>query len=77
MDTTYRKESMLMNADLLNSKIEQSGLRIGFIADNLGVSLQALSKKRNGSTEFSLKDAKILKSLLNLSSTEFEKIFLD
>lgn len=66
-----------MKTGILEDKIQESGLRIGFIAEKMGISLQALNKKRNGEIEFSLKDVRVLKELLGLSVSEVNKIFLE
>ena len=42
---------MKVNTELLQKKIKDSGLKMGFIAEKLGRSRQALSDKIKGETE--------------------------
>ena len=70
------KTQMLVNTDLLNEKIEQSGLRISFIVENLGISRQGFDLKRNGKIAFRLSEVFVLCSLLNITDKEEKgKIF--
>jgi hypothetical protein len=70
------KTQMLVNTELLNEKIEKSGLRIGFIVENLGISRQGFDLKRNGKNAFRLSEVYVLCSLLNITDDEEKsKIF--
>lgn len=70
------KTQMLVNTDLLNEKIEQSGYRIGFIVDTLGISRNGFDLKRNGKIAFRLSEVYVLCSLLNITDDEEKtKIF--
>ena len=42
----------MVNSALLDEKIEQSGLKVTYIVDTLGISRQAFYKKKNGKTPF-------------------------
>lgn len=56
----------MTNTVLLEKLILESGLKLSFIADKLGITRQALYKKINGITTFTAPEIKILCQLLNL-----------
>ena len=51
---------------LLNEYIQNSGLKLSFLADQLGISTQAFSKKRNGITAFRKSEVFVMCNLLNI-----------
>lgn len=67
---------MKVNTKLLQQKIKDSGLKMGFIAEKLGRSRQALSDKIQGKTEFLPSEIRILCELLLLSDDDRRLIFL-
>lgn len=67
---------MKVNTKLLQQKIKDSGLKMGFIAEKLGRSRQALSDKIQGKTEFLPSEIRILRELLHLSDDDRRLIFL-
>ena len=67
---------MKVNTKLLQQKIKDSGLKMGFIAERLGRSRQALSDKIHGKTEFLPSEIRILCELLHLSDDDRRLIFL-
>lgn len=67
---------MKVNTKLLQQKIKDSGLKMGFIAEKLGRSRQALSDKIQGKTEFLPSEIRILCELLPLSDDDRRLIFL-
>lgn len=67
---------MKVNTKLLQQKIKGSGLKMGFIAEKLGRSRQALSDKIQGKTEFLPSEIRILCELLHLSDDDRRLIFL-
>lgn len=67
---------MKVNTKLLQQKIKDSGLKMGFIAEKLGRSRQALSDKIQGKTEFLPSEIRILCELLHLSHDDCRLIFL-
>lgn len=67
---------MRVNTQLLDEKIEESGLKLGFIVDTLGLSRQGFDKKRKGITPFKAPEIYVLCDLLKISNTERESIFL-
>lgn len=66
---------MKVNTKLLQQKIKDSGLKMGFIAEKLGRSRQALSDKIQGKTEFLPSEIRILCELLHLSDDDRRLIF--
>lgn len=67
---------MKVNTKLLQQKIKDSGLKMGFIAEKLGRSRQALSDKIRGKTEFLPSEIRILCELIHLSDDDRRLIFL-
>lgn len=67
---------MKVNTKLLQQKIKDSGLKMGFIAEKLGRSRQALSDKIQGKTEFLPSEIRILCEMLHLSDDDRRLIFL-
>lgn len=67
---------MKVNTKPLQQKIKDSGLKMGFIAEKLGRSRQALSDKIQGKTEFLPSEIRILCELLHLSDDDRRLIFL-
>lgn len=66
---------MLVDTELLNKKIDESGLRITFIVNTLGISRNGFDMKRKGITPFRGSEMYVLCDLLNLNREEKEKIF--
>ena len=62
--------------ELLRKKIDQSGLKLTYVAERLGISYQGLKKKLDGDTEFKASEIAILKDMLQLSDVEVQDIFL-
>lgn len=56
-------------------KVKKLGLKYNYIANYLGISVQALRLKRIGRNQFTAKEIKKLCVLLNLTEKEKEKIF--
>jgi len=63
--------------ELLKQKIDESGLKVGFIAKKLGITTQGFYYKMNGRNEFKASEIKILKDILHLSEDEITLIFLE
>lgn len=61
--------------ELLRKKIDQSGLKLTYVAERLGISYQGLKKKLDGDTEFKASEIAILKDMLQLSDVEVQDIF--
>lgn len=60
---------------LLDNYIENSGLKIGFIVEKLGISRQSFDKKRKGDTPFRASEVYVLCDLLNIVESDKPKIF--
>lgn len=70
------KTQMLVNTDLLDKKIENSGLRIGYIVEQLGLSRNGFDLKRKGKNAFRTSEVFVLCTLLNIvDPDEKSKIF--
>ena len=67
---------MKISTPLLQQKIKVSGLKVGFIAEKLGRSRQALNDKIQGKTEFLPSEIRIICELLQLTDEERRLIFL-
>lgn len=65
----------MVNTQLLDEKIKNSGLKTSFIIDVLGISRQAFANKRNNKTPFRGAEMFTLAKLLNLDDDEKVKIF--
>lgn len=66
----------MVNTELLEKKITDSGLKKTFIADKLGITRQALFLKINNVTEFMSSEVQGLCELLGITSLkEKESIF--
>lgn len=65
----------MTNEELLRQKIEESGLKIYFIAKQTGISYQALLNKMRNEREFKVSEIQKLSEILNLSADEKENIF--
>ncbi len=66
----------MVNTELLNKKIDNSGLKRAYIAQELNMTRQSLSSKINNSTEFMSCEVQDLCKLLGITKlTEKEAIF--
>ena len=66
----------MTNTALLEKLISDSGLKLSYIADKLGITRQALYKKIKGLAQFTGPEIKILCRLLNLRSwAKIEPVF--
>lgn len=65
----------MVNYNLLNEKIKDSGLRYKHIAEIVGVSNSVLSAKINGKRKLNLDDAVGLARALNLTRADVQNIF--
>lgn len=66
----------MTNTELLKDKIKDSGLKQGFIADQLGITSYGLANKINNKTEFKATEIQTLCQLLGITSLkEKETIF--
>lgn len=66
----------MVNTILLKEKVKESGLRAGWLAEQLGISRSAWSYKVNGQRSFSVEEVATLCRLLKIKSLkEREAIF--
>jgi len=65
----------MTNKDLLDEYIAKSGLKMSFIADKLGITIQSLGNKRNNVSSFKASEVYLLCDLLNITDDK-DKIFL-
>lgn len=65
----------MTDTGLLREVISESGLKLGFIADELGITRYALALKINNETEFKASEIFSLQKILNLSNSKRDKIF--
>ena len=66
----------MTNTTLLREKIDDSGIKLGVIAEKLGISYGWLKKKLDGEKDFKAYEIKILCEVLNITNLrEKERIF--
>lgn len=67
---------LLVNTQLLEDKINSSGVKKGYLAEQLGISIQSFKRKCDNKNEFKLSEADIICKELGITSLkEKEKIF--
>jgi len=64
------------NVELLDQVIEDSGLKISYLADKCGLSRAGFYQKKAGKTEWTASEISVLRSELNLTLTQTKDIFL-
>lgn len=64
------------NTQLLDKCIKESGLKIGFICEKLGVTRQAFGLKRKNVNKFRAAEIYVLCQLCNIDEETKDKIFL-
>lgn len=67
----------MINSNVLRDKIETSGLKYKYLAEQLDISSYGLQLKIDGKNEFLVKEAVKLCNLLNLTNKEREDIFFN
>ncbi|MBR3238809.1 MAG: toxin-antitoxin system, antitoxin component, Xre family protein [Oscillospiraceae bacterium] len=65
----------MTNTRLLEQKIKDSGLKLTYIADRLGVVWITLRRKLDGESEFKQSEIVVLKDLLHLTDEDVNAIF--
>ena len=66
----------MINSEMLQQEIKESGLKLSFIAEKSGMSLMSLNRKINGETEFKVSEIIKISEILRLSDELKVKIFL-
>lgn len=67
----------MINSQLLRDTIDKSGLKLGFIADEMGLTRQSLTSKIDGSYQFKIGEVAKLARILGLSRKDRELIFFN
>lgn len=65
----------MTNTIALRSRIRESGYRLGYIAERLGVSAYTLQRKINNDSEFRVSEVDTMAKLLNMSPAEKDAYF--
>lgn len=65
----------MTNTELLKDKIEKSGYKLKYIAEQIGITYYGFLKKVNNETEFKASEIQTLCDLLEIAGEEKEKIF--
>lgn len=71
----HAKEDKVTDTTHLKAVIADKGLKLTYIADELGITYAALNKKLNGETEFKAPEMSKLRTVLRLSDEELIEIF--
>lgn len=66
----------MINSEMLQQEIKESGLKLSFIAEKSGMSLMSLNRKINGETEFKVSEIIKISEILRLSDELKVQIFL-
>lgn len=66
----------MINSPLLYAKISESGLKISYIANSIGLSRSGFYKKLTNKAEFKNSEINKLSKLLGLSDEDRKSIFL-
>ena len=65
----------MTNTELFSKAVEGKGLKMEFIAKELGITSQSLRNKVNNRTEFKASEHDTIKRVLGLKQGEFVSIF--
>lgn len=65
----------MQSSNLLKQRIHESGYRLSWIAEQLGISRYSLTNKMNDVTEFKKSEIADLCRLLNISNEDIAKYF--
>ena len=65
----------MANTELLREKIDASGVKITFLAKEMGITYMALQNKLNKKVDFKVDEARTIKKVLRLTPDEVEDIF--
>lgn len=66
---------VVFHKDKFCGKVREHGLTLDKIAEYLGINPATLSRKMNGSSDFTRNELELLRQKLLLSSSEFQLIF--
>lgn len=65
-----------IDSELLNDYIQKSGIKIGYIIEQLGISRQAFDMKRKNINSFRASEVYVLCDLLRITAEDRERIFM-
>lgn len=65
----------MTNRDLLNERINASGFKRQYIAEQLGITRESLGNKIAGRSEFVASEIKTLCQLLKINNADMKRIF--
>ena len=65
----------MIKTEILKNKIKQKGLKFNYISDCIGISYYALNLKIEGKNEFKPSEIQILCKILDIKTSERDKIF--
>ena len=65
----------MVNTELLREKIDSSGVKITFLAKEIGITYMALTNKMNQKVDFKCEEAGAIKKVLRLTDEEVKEIF--
>jgi len=65
----------MINQDMLRRRIAESGYKLQYLSERLGLSRPSLTAKIRGKSEFSVSEVQGLAQVLNLTYDEKEAIF--
>ena len=65
----------MVNAQLLDEKIEKSGYKLNYICEKIGISRSGFNLKRSNKRPFRTSEIYVLSDLLNISDEEKQSIF--
>ena len=65
----------MVNTQVLDSKISDSGLKVGFICERLGISRQAFNEKKKNVYPFRASEVFVICTLLGIDESDKKDIF--
>ena len=67
----------MTNTELLRRKIKESGYKVGFLAEKMGITYHGLLNKINNRSDFRARELAMLAGLLQLPREEWFAVFFD
>lgn len=65
----------MTNTTLLKEKIKNSGVKVTFLAKQLGITYMAFTNRMNGKVEFRMNEVRKIVEILHLTPEETQTIF--
>ena len=63
-------KALNLDTEKFNEAFKESGLRVGYVVDKLGISRQAFDRKRKGKVHFRLSEIYVLCDLMKITDDE-------